>query len=122
MMTLAEGVTASEMWQYGVVLMIVVASVTAVSYGWYWLWLKPLNFRRTLKDVGFKTLSVRGGVGGSTAKDKREAFKRSLRSRKVGHNMRPPYPNGWIVVAESRDVSIVPIHKYRIVRIPSLFL
>ena len=71
----------------------------AVLYLYYQINVAPMDRRRSLMDVGFK--SVRG-LNGNTDSD--SYLRRHMRSRKLGESLKPPYPNGWTVVAESREV------------------
>ena len=57
-----------------------------------YVWFKPINKIRRLADVGFKSMT-------------KSEVKRIQKSRRLGMNLPPPYPNGWRVVAESREVS-----------------
>ena len=51
-----------------------------------------LNRCRTLHEVGFK--SLKGNQVGGHISDN-DYVRRHLRSRKLGENLKPPYPNGW---------------------------
>jgi cholesterol 7-dehydrogenase len=69
---------------------------TAFSVIGYYLWFVPMNRIRTLDDVGFAHLNL-------PPKLKRQKMIQLKRSKKLG-NPPPPFPNGWYVLAESREV------------------
>lgn len=73
--------------------------LAAALYLHYHVNVAAMDRRRSLMEVGFK--SVRGLSGRA---DSDAYVRRHLRSRKLGENLKPPYPNGWTVVAESREV------------------
>lgn len=61
----------------------------------YWLWFVPLDRVRRVGEVGFAHVVKGGG--------RREAINRMRKGRKTGA-IPPPFPNGWFVIAESREV------------------
>lgn len=65
----------------------------------YYLWIVPMNRIRTLDDVGFAHLKL-------APKIKAHRINQLRRGRKPG-NPPPPFPNGWYVVAESREVKMI---------------
>ena len=67
-----------------------------------WLWFRPLDKKKNLEDVGYKSMSW-------------AEIKRVQSNRKFGRVVNPPYPNGWLVVAESRDVSKLPTKTIKII-------
>jgi cholesterol 7-dehydrogenase len=70
--------------------------LTALAVLGYYLWAVPMNRIRTLDEVGFAHLNL-------PPKVKRQRINQLKRSRKLG-NPPPPFPNGWYVLAESREV------------------
>ena len=70
----------------------------ALSAIGYYLWFVPMNRIRTLDDVGFAHLNL-------PPKLKRQKMIQLKRAKKLG-NPPPPFPNGWYVLAESREVII----------------
>jgi len=74
----------------------------AICYAIYQINFTVMDRRRVLLDVGFK--SVRTTFNNNSCSSS-EHVRRHLRTRKLGDNLKPPYPNGWVVVAESKDVT-----------------
>ena len=72
------------------------ALVSAVVLVNLYLWLVPMDRVRTHDDVGFAHLNL-------PPKLKRQRINQLKRSKKLGKPP-PPYPNGWYVLAESRQV------------------
>ena len=64
----------------------------------YFLWFVPMNRIRTLDEVGFAHLNL-------PPKVKRQRMKQLKKSKQMG-NPPPPFPNGWYVLAESREVNL----------------
>ena len=52
-----------------------------------------MNRCRSLHEVGFKSLKGKNQSGGQ--RNDNDYVRRHLRSRKLGENLKPPYPNGW---------------------------
>ena len=81
---------------------IVIIAALAFAYINVYLWLLPMNRVRGLHETGFNHLRK---YGRDSAARKKLWINRSLKLRKVG-NTPPPFPNGWFVLAESREVSV----------------
>ncbi|XP_059093553.1 cholesterol 7-desaturase nvd-like isoform X1 [Tigriopus californicus] len=62
----------------------------------YWLWCIPMNRIRSVDEVGFNHIL-------ETGKRKKLAINRLRKTRKAG-KMPPAFPNGWFVLAETRDI------------------
>lgn len=69
---------------------------TISAYYLYLLFFVPMNRIRKVSDVGYKHLDTEGRA---------TTIKRLQKNRRMG-KCPPPFPNGWFVVAESRDVRI----------------
>eukprot|EP00095_Tigriopus_kingsejongensis_P003629 maker-scaffold341_size202020-snap-gene-0.7 protein:Tk03629 transcript:maker-scaffold341_size202020-snap-gene-0.7-mRNA-1 annotation:"3-chlorobenzoate- -dioxygenase oxygenase subunit" len=63
----------------------------------YWLWCVPMNRVRTMAEVGFNHIPESG-------RRKKLVTNRMRRSRKAG-KLPPAFPNGWFVLAESREIA-----------------
>ena len=86
------------------ILALALAILVAVIH--YVINVARMDRRRSLMDVGFKSIRSL-----SHPSENSDAYvKRHIRSRKLGQSLKPPYPNGWTVVAESRDVSVDVTH------------
>jgi len=66
-------------------------------YALHWLFFVPLNRVRKLEDVGWRHLPA--------GRMRAEQVNRARRLRKVGKPP-PPFPNGWFVLCESRDLPV----------------
>lgn len=69
----------------------------------YWVWYIPMDRIRTVNDVGFSHLNHLG-------RRKKLWINRMRKSRQNG-KAPPVYPNGWFVVAESKDVLPGSLHQ-----------
>ena len=65
------------------------------AYCNYWLWFVPLNYERSVDEVGFNSLNDYGHR-------KKMWINRLRRAKDTGEAK--PFPNGWYVIAESREV------------------
>lgn len=74
-----------------------IVSLLIMTFVNYWLWCIPMNRIRAVDEVGFHQIT-------ETGKRKKLAINRLRKSRKAG-KMPPAFPNGWFVLAESRDVN-----------------
>lgn len=73
-----------------------IVSLLIMTFVNYWLWCIPMNRIRAVDEVGFHQIT-------ETGKRKKLAINRLRKSRKAG-KMPPAFPNGWFVLAESRDI------------------
>merc|ERR1719320_789676 len=64
-------------------------------YFTYWVWICPMDRIRGIEEVGFRHLG--------SGRLKAAAVNRSRRKKKLG-DQPPPFPNGWFVLLESRDL------------------
>ena len=60
----------------------------------------PMNRCRSLHEVGFRSLKGKNQSGGQ--RNDNDYVRRHLRSRKLGENLKPPYPNGWTGIYDLR--------------------
>jgi len=90
------GVLIQENGVVSVMNAVSIISFVLVSLLNYWIWLCPMNRNRDLQDVGYRHL----GPGRQRA----AAVNRARRLRSLGPTP-PPFPNGWFVLLESRDLS-----------------
>ncbi|CAG5001281.1 unnamed protein product [Parnassius apollo] len=79
-------------------LLILSVIVVSVLYILYKSYLSPPIYVKDLTEVGFDHIT-RGS-------DRTMNITRAQNARQLGTKLPPPYPNGWYVVAESRDLKI----------------
>merc|ERR1719483_330185 len=75
--------------------LIVGSLILIFVYFSYWLWICPMDRIRGVEDVGYRHLG--------SGRLKAEAINRARRLKELG-NMPPPFPNGWFVLIESRQL------------------
>lgn len=88
-----------------------VALLSALIYFNFYLWCLPMNRTRTFEDhVGF------AHIKGCNNKVRRDNINRLRKLRKPG-NTPPPFPNGWYIILESRNLSrgqILPVSAWNL--------